>query len=253
MWNKIYVAFVVVMVAVIVVALANRAGVFELRKSSTESESDTPVSVSVNSNEDNDKNTLADGQTEFPVLSDTKDLLIYEIGEKAKCSFVPIEIRTDNPDEAAKRMKEFGFQVNSVEYREVINTIPDNLKGKITGINTEGLPEIDGHIFVVVNITITNDNYEHYTFWTNNVYLAKMSDMENDSSMMCFYGDLSNWYDRSYFGVQIPAKGEFTADFVYSVQSKLIESDIGLVIHPSGMDNNYEGAAIVRLGKIKKD
>ena len=73
MWNKIYVAFVVVMVAVIVVALANWAGVFELRKSSTESESDTPVSVSVNSNEDNDKNTLADGQTELTVLSDTKD------------------------------------------------------------------------------------------------------------------------------------------------------------------------------------
>lgn len=248
MWNKIYITIVTIMVVVIVVALASRAGVFELRKGETESESDTPVSMSSDNDDDKEKETNS-----YVTLNNTDDLTRYEIGEKAICSFVPIEIHTDNFDEGKKRYKEFGYTVNSVAYKDKIDIIPDNLKGQITGINSEGLPEIKGEIFAVVNVTITNENVEDYTFWLNNTVISKMEKLDDNISMLCCYSDFSNWYNGNYFGVKIPGKGEFTTDLIYSISCEDCESDIALVIHPSGIESDYIGSAIIQLGKIKRN
>lgn len=230
--NKIMFAISVVMIAVMLLAVANRLGVLEFNNKSSRDVSGESA--------DKKSDTVQDTETTAEHIKSVEDIPRYEMGEEVLCTtFLPGEDQT-------MQTRGMIYVVNSVRRADRIENIPDEFNGTIAGIERDGYPT-DGYTFLIVDVTIKNTGKSSLWHYINCSDIVRASDVSDNVSYLCCYDKYDNLENRSYFRITIEPEGEFHTQLFFTLKEEDAEGELYLNINPNGVTNVYDGAALVKL------
>lgn len=172
---------------------------------------------------------------------DEEKLRVYDVNEDVTCGMY----NEENPDDDFNDI--LVYHVNSAERISKITNLPEECKDKMFMINSDGTPE-EGYEFIVVDITVRNNNEKSKELTFANTYVSSESSVGGHGNCEAVYfSEYSYKKGKSVFEIEILAGGEYSTKVVYAINKECMKDEMYYIINPAGVGRNEASAAAVRI------
>lgn len=187
------------------------------------------------------EDSYTDGEIETYEYEDEEELRVYDVNEDVTCGMY----NEEKPDDDFNDI--LVYRVNNAERISKITNLPEECKDNMFLINSDGTPE-EGYEFVVVDITVRNNNVKSKEFTFANYYISSESSVGGHGNCeVVYFSEYSLKKGKSAFEIEIPAGGEYSTKVVYAIYKECMKDEMYYIINPAGVGRNEASAASVRI------